>query len=222
VLKEFGRGGASLTAKRRHSRSTGLVTATVPFATSSAQAETLHGRSSVNDLFARVHVDGCLPFLRIAVLALLSIAAPMGCGRGGTPQAPAPAARPVQRAEISGVAFYRRALAAQDSEEALRLLEQAARANPRLAEAWYDLGSRKVKLAPQIVKTDELHGIQLFREGLEAEKEALRLLDAGNVTIWGAVEEEQARAVLTTDLANVDETLADQESLLRALRIRTY
>ena len=178
--------------------------------------------SSMNNLFARVHVDACLRLLRVWVLVLLSVAAPAGCGKGGSPKAPAPAAQPVQRAEIAGVAIYRRALAAQDSEEALRLLEQATRANPHLAEAWYDLGRRKVKLAPEIVKTDELQGIQVFREGLEAEKEALRLLDAGNVTIWGADEEEQARAVLTTDLANVDEALAEQDSLLRALRVRTY
>jgi hypothetical protein len=104
----------------------------------------------------------------------------------------------------------------------LRLLEQAVRANPRLAEAWYEVGRRKVKLAPDIVKLDELQGIQVFREGLEAEKEALRLLDAGKVTIWNAAEEDEARATLATDLANVDETLADQDSLLRALRVRTY
>ncbi len=62
----------------------------------------------------------------------------------------------------------------------------------------------------------------MFRERLEAEKEALRLLDAGNVTIWGAAEVEQARTLLATDLVNVDATLADQDSLLRALRVRTY
>jgi tetratricopeptide (TPR) repeat protein len=176
----------------------------------------------MNNLFARWHVDACLRLLRIGVPFLLSVAAPAGCGKGGPPKAPAPAAQPVQRAEIAGVAIYRRALAAQDAEEALRLLEQAARANPKLAEAWYELGRRKVKLAPEIVKTDELQGTVLFREGLEAEKEALRLLDVGNVTIWGAAEEDQARAVLSTDLAYVDETLADQDSLLRALRVRTH
>ncbi len=128
----------------------------------------------------------------------------------------------MKKAEIAGVGIYREALATEDSEEALRLLEQAVRANPRLAEAWYDVGRRKVTLAPHIVKLDELRGIQIFREGLEAEKEALRLLDAGKVTIWNTAEEDQARATLAIDLANVDETLADQESLLRALRVRTY
>jgi hypothetical protein len=64
--------------------------------------------------------------------------------------------------------------------------------------------------------------MQVFREGLEAEKEALRLLDAGKATVWNTAQEDQARTTLATDLTNVDETLADQESLLRALRVRTY
>jgi hypothetical protein len=64
--------------------------------------------------------------------------------------------------------------------------------------------------------------MQIFREGLEAEKEALRLLDAGKATVWNTAQEDQARATLATDLTNVDEILADQESLLRALRVRTY
>jgi hypothetical protein len=62
----------------------------------------------------------------------------------------------------------------------------------------------------------------LFREELEAKKEALRLLDTHNVTIPGAAEDHQACAVLTTDPADVDETLVDQDALLRALRVRTY
>jgi hypothetical protein len=194
----------------------------MPFSISSTRAEMLEGLSNVNNPLSRRHVAAWLRALRIGGLVLLSVAALAGCGKGGSPRAPAPAAKPVRMAEIAGVATYRQALAAQDGEEALRLLQQSARANPRLAEAWYELGRRKVELAPEIVKTDELQGTQVFREGLEAEKEALRLLDAGNVTIWGAAEEDQARALLAVDLANVDETLADQDSLLRALRVRTY
>jgi hypothetical protein len=156
--------------------------------------------------------------LTIAICAALITA----CGKASSPPPPAPSATPVRKAQIAGVETYRHALATEDGEESLRLLEQAVRANPRLTEAWYEVGRRKVKLAPDIVKLDELQGIQVFREGLEAEKEALRLLDAGKVTIWNAAEEDQARATLAIDLANVDETLADQESLLRALRVRTY
>ena len=171
----------------------------------------------------RVHRRGVFRFLRIGFTIAVSAALLAGCGKGiSPPPAPSPAAVPVKKAEIAGVGIYREALAARDSEEALRLLEQAVRANPRLAEAWYEVGRQKLKLAPDIVKLDELRGIQIFREGLEAEKEALRLLDAGKATVWNAAEEDQARAMLATDLANVDETLADQESVLRALRVRTY
>lgn len=194
-------------------------------ATESTRAETPGSRSNRQHLVGGMRVGGLFQFLRIGVTVLVSAAALAGCGKGSStppPAARAAAAQPVQKAEIAGVATYRKALAAQDSEEALRLLEQTVRSNSRLAEGWYELGRRKVKLAPNLVKTDELQGIQTFREGLEAEKEAQRLLDAGNVTIWSATEEEQARAVLATDLANVDETLADQESVLRALRVRTY
>jgi hypothetical protein len=45
---------------------------------------------------------------------------------------------------------YRKALAARDTEETLRLLQEASRANPRLAEAWYEpnnppLAARRVE-----------------------------------------------------------------------------
>jgi tetratricopeptide (TPR) repeat protein len=170
-----------------------------------------------------VHRRGVFRLLGLGFTIAVGAALAAACGKGGSaPPPPAPAAAPVKKAETAGVGIYHAALATEDSEEALHLLEQAVRANPRLAEAWYDVGRRKLKLAPDIVKLDELRGTQVFREGLEAEKEALRLLDAGKVTIWNAAEEDQARATLATDLANVDETLADQESSLRALRVRTY
>jgi hypothetical protein len=165
---------------------------------------------------------GVFRLLRLGFAIAASAVLVAACSKATSPPPPAPSAAPARKAEIAGVESYRHALATEDSEERLRLLEQTVRANPRLAEAWYEVGRRKVKLAPDIVKLDELQGIQVFREGLEAEKEALRLLDAGKVTIWNAAEEDQARATLATDLANVDETLADQDSLLRALRVRTY
>jgi tetratricopeptide (TPR) repeat protein len=165
---------------------------------------------------------GVFRLLRLGLTIAVSVASIAACGKANPPPPPTPSVAPVKKAEIAGVETYRHALASEDSEESLRLLEQAVRANPRLAEAWYEVGRRKMKLAPDIVKLDELQGIQVFREGLEAEREALRLLDTGKVTIWNAAEEDEARATLATDLANVDQTLADQESLLRALRVRTY
>lgn len=186
------------------------------------RVERLNTLVSLHPSNGAVRRRGVFGLLRLGLTIAISAALVGACGKGGSPPPPAPAAAPVRKAEIAGVGIYRNALATKDSEDALRLLEQAVRANPRLAEPWYEVGRRKVKLAPDIVKLDELRGMQVFREGLEAEKEALRLLDAGKPTIWNAAEEDQARATLATDLANVDETLADQESLLRALRLRTY
>jgi len=154
---------------------------------------------------------------------LLTAALLTSCGRDNKPP-PAPTTRVAQTVSVSlaGVDMYRQGLAATDTEESLRLLHEAVHANPHLAEAWYAIGRLKLKLAPDIVKTDELHGVRMFREGLEAEREALALLDAGKLTVWNQAEEEQAREALARDLQNVDEVMADQESLLAALRLRTY
>lgn len=146
------------------------------------------------------------------------------CGEDKKPP-PAPTTRvaqPVAPAALAGVGTYREALATQDTEESLRLLQAALQANRNLAEAWYALGRLKLKLAPDIVKTDEVRGVAVFREGLEAEREALALLEAGKVTVWSKAEEEQARMALAVDLLNVEEVMADHESLLAALRLRTY
>jgi hypothetical protein len=154
---------------------------------------------------------------------LLAAALLTGCGRDNKPP-PAPTTRVVQPAppSLAGVDLYRQALATKDTEESSHLLEEAVHANPRLAEAWYALGRLRLKLAPEIVKTDEMRGVMMFREGLQAEREALGLLDAGKVTVWSKAEEEEARTALARDLLNVDEVMGDQESLLAALRLRTY
>jgi hypothetical protein len=154
---------------------------------------------------------------------LVAAACLTSCGEDKKPPAPTTrVAQPVAQAALAGVDTYRQALATQDTEESLRLLQAAVQANRNLAEAWYALGRLKLKLAPDIVKTEEARGVVVFREGLEAEREALALLDAGKVTVWSKAEEEQARMALAQDLLNVDEVMADHESLLAALRLRTY
>ena len=139
--------------------------------------------------------------------------------QGSTPKS---AVVPVQSAEIAGVRTYLEAFAADDADERLRLLELAVRSNPRLAEAWYELDRIKVRRAPVVIKTDELQAVAMFREGLEAEQEAMRLLESGKVVIWTGEEELRAREILAVDLANANEVMADQDSLLNALRMRTY
>jgi len=158
---------------------------------------------------------------RAAVLLAAALLA--SCGKGDKPPPPVKAA-PTQRmlqVAIPGIEPYRQALTTQDAEEALRLLHDAVRANPKLGEAWYEIGRIKMKLAPEIVKTDENKGVLIFRESLEAEREALALLDRGQRTVWSAAEEEQARMTLAKDLQDVDPVMGDHESLLAALCVRT-
>jgi len=167
------------------------------------------------------------PFVSTPWLAaLLAVGASLAaCGKTSPPpQTPTSHAAvvPVQTAEIAGVRTYREAFATEDMDERLRLLELTVRANPHLTEAWYELGRFKIKRAPQVIKSDELQAVVMFREGLEAEQEALRLLDSGKVTVWTDEEEIRAREGLATDLANANEVMADHDALLNALRMRTY
>ena len=104
--------------------------------------------------------------------------------------------------------------------EAVR--EKAVRANPRLAEAWYELGRRKVKRAVILIRTDEGNAVQMFREGLIAEQEARHLINEGKVIVWSTAEQGDATLRLDTDLQNVDEAMASPDALLGALRQRTY
>src|ERR1700674_1315566 len=105
---------------------------------------------------------------------LVAAACLMSCGEHEKPPS-GPTTRVVQppHAALAGVDTYRQALATRDTEESLRLLGAAVQANRNLAEAWYALGRIKLKLAPDIVKTEEERGVVVFREGLEAEREAL-------------------------------------------------
>ncbi|HTO43222.1 MAG TPA: hypothetical protein VML56_04025 [Burkholderiales bacterium] len=167
------------------------------------------------------------PIVRRALLtARLALAICLAACSKTSPQPQAPpvnlAMTPVQSAEIAGVKDYKLAFETEDLDERLRLLEVAVRANPRLTEAWYELGRLKVKRAPIVIKANELQAVAMFREGLEAEQEALRLLDSGKIAVWTGDEEIQARETLATDLANANEVMADQDSLLNALRMRTY
>jgi hypothetical protein len=170
----------------------------------------------------RMHVSSSLRFACFVAAALIAALALTGCGKEAAPPPAPPLAQPLRQAPIAGVETYRAALAAPSDEERLALLEQAVRANWRLPEAWYELGRLKLKLAPQAVKTDEADGVRIFRAGLEAEQEAWRLIEAGEVSLWSAAEETQARAALAADLVGAEETLQTPEASLVALRQRTY
>ena len=164
---------------------------------------------------------------RTCVLVALCTLALASCGNDKPPakSVPAPKVQPVRPRAIPGADQYRKAmsaLAAGNEEEATTLLEQSVRTNSKLTEAWYELGRINVKRAPVVFKSDEQAGIVMFREGLEAEREALRLIDAGQAVLWTNEDQLQAREKLDADLVNTGEALNDEDSLREALRMRVH
>jgi len=162
-------------------------------------------------------------FICSALAVMLSTLLVCGCGRKAPPP-PRPAPAPVQP-EIPGVKAYqdgRAALAADDQEQAQRLLRDAIHLNANLTEAWFELGHLEVTAAPALAKSDELKAMVLFREGLEFEQQARNLLDEGKTTVWTPTEAEEARAKMDVDLRDSDRALADGDSLREALRLRVY
>jgi hypothetical protein len=155
--------------------------------------------------------------LLLALIATLAC----GCSRTPPPQAKVAAVQP----DIPGVKAYLAgvaAIAADDSEQAQRLLLDAVHQNQGLAEAWFDLGHIKVTMAPGLMKNDELRAMVLFREGLQFEQQARKLLDEGRITVWNPDEVEKAREKMEVDLRDADHALADEDSLREALRLRVY
>ncbi len=149
-----------------------------------------------------------------------------GCGHDHKPSAsvskgPAPA----QYNELAGLKAYRAgiaSLAANDPDSAQRLLLDAVHENKDLAEAWFELGHIKIKLAPGMMQADELKAMVVFREGLQFEQEALKLIDQGKVLIWTPSQVDDARVKMEADLRDADRALADEDSLREALRQRVY
>ena len=162
-----------------------------------------------------------LPTVVILLTALIC-----GCGHDPRPAAPPPPTAPAPaQYEPAGAKAYRAglaALAANDPEEAQSLLLDAVHQNKELAEAWFELGHLKVKLAPGMMKTDELKAMVTFREGLQFVQEAHNLIDQDKIAIWTPAEVDQARVKMESDLRDADRALADEDSLREALRQRVY
>ena len=106
----------------------------------------------------------------------------------------------------------------RDLRAAIQSLQQAIDANPEFAEAWYQLGAAKANLAIEQVRFDEHAAVQLFREGVEAKKQALHLMSLGKCYVWDEGKRKQAWADLQEALRGVDEVLADQRMTVAALK----
>ena len=155
---------------------------------------------------------------------LVALTAVLICGCGRKPPAPPPPTVVVPH-QIAGLKSYQEGLAAlgaDDQEQAQRLLLDAVHQNTNLTEAWYELGHLKVTMAQGLFKTDELRALVLFREGMQFEQQALKLLDEDKITVWKPADVEQAREKMELDLRDADRALADEDSLREALRTRIY
>ena len=159
--------------------------------------------------------------INLAVALWLSTGV-IGCSRKPAPPPPAPVrAKP----DILGLSAYqagRDALAANDQQQAQRHFREAIHVNTSFTEAWYELGRLEVSMAPALAKSDELKAMVMFREGLEFEQQARKLLDEGKIRVWTPDQVEAARDKLELDLRDADHALADEDSLREALRVRVY
>lgn len=106
----------------------------------------------------------------------------------------------------------------RDLRAAIQSLQRAIEANPEFAEAWYQLGAAKANLAIQEVRSDEAAAVQLFREGVEAKKQALHLMRLGKCYVWDAEQRKRAWADVQEALRGVDEVLADRRVTVAALK----
>jgi tetratricopeptide (TPR) repeat protein len=159
--------------------------------------------------------------------ALLVLALLAGCSRE-TP-APATSALTAQapQAAASSEAFpgqfaYRAAkVDIQDNNlrAAVDSLEQAIEQNPEFSEAYYQLGAAKTNLAIEQVRYDERSAIQLFREGVAAKRKAHHLMSLNKFYVWNEQQREQAWKDLREALRDVDAVLADETSLVAALKM---
>jgi hypothetical protein len=150
-----------------------------------------------------------------------------GCGHDRKPAAVARPAgpAPAQYNELAGLKAYRAgvaALSANDQDQAASLLLDAIHQNKDLAEAWFELGHLKIKLAPAMMHADELKAMVIFREGLQFVQEARKLIDQDKVAIWTPAEVDEARIKIEADLRDADRALGDEDSLREALRQRVY
>ena len=169
-------------------------------------------------------------------LALLALAAALACGddeplsKGMTlqetmresPAAPAPEAAPAPLPSDPALAAYeqaKRQVASGDLVAACSSLERAIAADPRFAEAYYQLGAAETNLAVRTVDADERRAVQLFRSGVDHKRTAELLMRQGSYRVWNPAQQQEAWNDLQQAMEGVDDLLADEATLVQALRV---
>jgi len=158
-----------------------------------------------------------------------------GCrGKGKDAEAP-PKTEPVAEATkpttppppgLSRDALYAygtaiQAVRAANLDEARNLLKQAVELQPDFTEAWYNLGATTSRLAmAAAVDSRDLEALALFREAVLEKRRAQALVDDGKWFVYKTREEQdQVISDLRHALEDADAVMADEASLLAAMRI---
>jgi hypothetical protein len=100
-------------------------------------------------------------------------------------------------------------------------LKAAVEAQPDFTEGWYNLGATTSRLAIEAAgsgRDDE--ALALFRESVDQKRRAQELIDQGKWFVYTtASDQETVRSDLGHALEDADAVLADEASLLAALRL---
>jgi tetratricopeptide (TPR) repeat protein len=113
------------------------------------------------------------------------------------------------------------AIRAANLDEARNLLKQAVEVQSDFTEAWYNLGATTSRLAmAAAVDSRDQEAIALFREAVDEKRRAQALVDEGKWFVYKTREEQdQVIFDLRHALEDADAVLADEASLLAAMRI---
>ena len=165
-------------------------------------------------------------FKRIGVVVILAPLVLATCRQktGGQPRAAAtPAVESEGLAADARTAYEdaKRAVSARDYGAAQARLQEAVSAQPDFTEGWYNLGATQVHLAIQAARDGrDGEAVQLFRQAVESKRTARGLMEQKRWYVYlRAAEQDQVRSDVDQGLEDADEVLADEQSLLAALRL---
>lgn len=155
----------------------------------------------------------------------------LGCRGTAEPQreresraaAPTPAPAPVglSPAALEAYEAAKRSVFAGDLDEARGHFTEATDAQPDFTEAWYNMGAATSRLSIAAAGAGEdQRALALFREAVSQKRRARALIDEGKWFVYTKVEEqEQVISDLQHALEEADAVMADDDSLLTALRM---
>jgi hypothetical protein len=141
----------------------------------------------------------------------------MATAAAPTPSSPPGLSRDVLYAYQSAI----QAVRASSLDEARNLLKMAVELQPDFTEAWYNLGATTSRLAmAAAAESRDQEALALFREAVQEKRRAQALIDEGKWFVYKTREEQdQVISDLRHALEDADAVMADEASLLAAMRI---